>query len=433
MSDRYERYGGVSNPKIKAYSVSTGFTRNTNYASTASYESMPENMRWFRQDELVRRCIVINAAFASMAAGFQTQLELFKKSGNAAADEAALKDFEYVKEFVDAVNAKVNLDEVLFVAQIKRSIFGRAGFDIVSEPNGAPIWLLSLESLKLEPKINEVSWVLEGFKYNGEDLYEADEVLYFTNLQLENDYLGLSDVEPIVPVCRARHYLLKDDFPQITQKLWAPYTILCADTSSMTEQAEDAFLIDLAKKARAGESLAINKSVAAQVVGMDINLTGLVAVMDKLEETILRAFGTPRFLVNKTPENRATAFVEFEAFISGPISNIQKYFSRILEKSWYPQLVKLALKTKSYEGEVPVRIKQVWKSIRTADVNEMATSVAALYGNGLGILSEHEDIAFEMMGWPKEKLQQVTTEPNNSQNQNKKSLPGQETISKNGN
>jgi hypothetical protein len=84
-------------------------------------------------------------------------------------------------------------------------------------------------------------------------------------------------------------------------------------------------------------------------------------------------------------------------------------------KPWYPALVELALKTQSFQGEVPVKVKQVWKPIRTADVNEMATSVVALYGNGLGILAEHEDLAFDMMGWPKEKLQ-VTPRPDNSTN-----------------
>jgi hypothetical protein len=83
-----------------------------------------------------------------------------------------------------------------------------------------------------------------------------------------------------------------------------------------------------------GKNTVYNKAVTSTVVALNINLIGLVQLMDKLEETIIREFGTPRFLINKTPENRATAYVEFEVFISGPTANAQRYFKRELERQW---------------------------------------------------------------------------------------------------
>jgi hypothetical protein len=68
VSDPYTRFGGVGVPKIRAYVLSSAQTRSTNYESQTNYEALPENYRWFRQDELVRRCVVINAAYASMSA-----------------------------------------------------------------------------------------------------------------------------------------------------------------------------------------------------------------------------------------------------------------------------------------------------------------------------------------------------------------------------
>jgi hypothetical protein len=149
---------------------------------------MPENYRWYRQDELVRRCIVINAAYAAMASGFSTKLEPVEKAEmSEEAQKVFLEKYRYVKAFVDATNAKVNLDQILFVAQVKRSIYGRSGFEIISDAKGTPDWLLSLESLKLEPHVKEETWELLGFKYDSTPTYEPEEVLYFTNLQLEND------------------------------------------------------------------------------------------------------------------------------------------------------------------------------------------------------------------------------------------------------
>jgi hypothetical protein len=156
---------------------------------------------------------------------------------------------DYSELTTKRVNRKVNLDHALFVAQVKRSIYGKCVFEIILEyANGAPSWLLSLQSTsdpgtKLEPELSE-NWELTGFKYSGEHKYDPQEVLYFVNLELENDHLGLSDIEPIASTCKAR----------------------------------------------------------------------------------IREFGTPRFLINKTPENRATAYVEFEAFISGPTANTPAIF-----------------------------------------------------------------------------------------------------------
>ena len=373
-----------------------------------NYECMDRNYRWFRQDELVRRCIVINAAYATMAAGFETELEPTKDMSEEQ-KQAFIKQYQYVKDYVDAANRKVNLDHALFVAQVKRSIYGKCGFEIILEsPNGAPSWLLSLQSTtdpgtKLEPELSE-NWELTGFKYNGEHKYATEEVLYFVNLELENDHLGLSDIEPIASTCRARNYLLEKDFPEITERLWAPYVHMQADTSGMSDQDETAFLQGLVNSATSGKSTAYNKSVTSTVVALNINLTGLVQLMDKLEETIIRAFGTPRFLINKTPENRATAYVEFEAFISGPIANTQRYFKRELERQWYQRLVKLALAKNGVTEEAPIRIRHVWKPIRTSDIYEMAQAVANLYQNGNGILAQYPELAFDMMGWDKKVL-----------------------------
>ncbi len=58
--------GAASPPKAKRYSETSTPT------TSRYYEGMNESYRWFRQDELVRRCILTGAFFATMTAGFET-------------------------------------------------------------------------------------------------------------------------------------------------------------------------------------------------------------------------------------------------------------------------------------------------------------------------------------------------------------------------
>jgi len=63
----------------------------------------------------------------------------------------------------------------------------------------------------------------------------------------------------------------------------------------------------------------------------------------------------------------------------------------------------------------------------------MANAVAALYNNGLGILGEEPEIAYDMMGWPKTKLlerqENMPTAPQDQPKpQPKQGLPGEKTV-----
>ena len=398
-------HGGVRTPKLKRISESGTPT------STEDYESMDQNYRWFRQDELVRRCIVIDAIFSTRAAGFETELEAVGDFATPEEKEAEVKKFAYVKEFIDALNKKVNMDQILFVSQVKRAIYGSAGWEMILETEeGPPLWLLSLQSTKLSPVLDE-NWKITSFKYEGRsDAYDPEEILYFTNLQLENDQIGLSSIEPIRDKCQARNDLFVN-FGEIAKTIWAPFVILQADTSAMSNTEEDAFLEELITAAKSGKSLAFNTSVEATVVKIDINFTGLVELVDKLEEAIRREFGTPRFLLGRPIENRATAFAELEAFIEGPITDIQNYFKRELEAQWYDRWTRYILNKEGgvkigEDEELPILVKHKWNVIRTVDVYEMAKAVAVLHATGLGILADYEDLAFEMMGWPQERYKE---------------------------
>ena len=143
---------GASAPKAKLYGETSTLTSST------YYRGMNEDYRWFRQDELVRKCIVTNALFATTA-GYETITEAENPD-----------TYSRVEEKIDELNKKVNMDLALFVAQVKRSVYGNAGFEIVHEDY--PRRLLSLQSTLLRPDIDE-DWTHTGYTYKGKKGFYA--------------------------------------------------------------------------------------------------------------------------------------------------------------------------------------------------------------------------------------------------------------------
>ncbi|MHA1974904.1 MAG: hypothetical protein ACTSW1_18050, partial [Candidatus Hodarchaeales archaeon] len=109
---------GAQAPKAKRYGDTSTPTSST------YYRGMNEDYRWFRQDELVRSCITANAFFSTLQ-GFETTTEDEKSSE--------------LKDEIDSLNKRLNLDQVLYVAQVKRSIYGKAGFEVVSGSDELPV------------------------------------------------------------------------------------------------------------------------------------------------------------------------------------------------------------------------------------------------------------------------------------------------------
>jgi len=388
------RISGVQVPKAKRHGETSTPTSST------YYKGMDPDYRWFRQDELVRKCVVTNAYYSTMG-GFETRLE-------SSSSKVDVEEYSHVKDRIDGLNKAVNMDQTLFVAQVKRSVHGKTGFEIIVDGDGYPSGLLSLQSSTLKPDIDE-NWELTGFTYKGKKgFYEPDEVLYFTNLQLEADMLGLSEVEPLRGVCQARHEILRENFPEIARNLWAPYVILKADTAGLPADEAEKAIEALAEVARAGKSIAVNESVEATVVNITPDIKGLNDLLGKLEQAITANFGVPRFLLGKPIENRATAYAELEAYVDGVVNSIQRYLRREIERQWYDRWTKKILEAEGASPDTPpVMLKHVWNTVRVTDVYEMAKAAAELWGgHGMGVIGGHPEKAWELMGWDPSELEE---------------------------
>jgi len=391
---RRRLFGGVRAPK--ASTVSYGSTRTT----SDNYGSMFYGYRWFRQSELVRKCTVSNAYFSMMSSGFETELQGLNPDDD-------LSKYDDLKKQIDDVNKRVNLDLTLFKAQVKRSIYGKTGFEIMlDDTDELPVRLYPLDSEKLEPKLENL-WKHTGFKYKGrDDFYKPEEVLYFVNLGLEADMQGLSDVEPIQDVCNSRHELLGENFKEIVRTIWAPYVILQVDTSGLSKEDATTALANILPALKSGKSIVVTETVDAKIINLTPDMRGLTLLLEQLKQAVIANYGTPRFLLGEPIENRATAYAEFEAYVQGPIMHIQRYFKREIERNWYDPMTRKVLGLAD-EVPLPVKVKHNWNVIRITDVFEMAKAVAALYSRGEGIIGDLPELGFGMMNWTRKEIEEL--------------------------
>jgi hypothetical protein len=210
--------------------------------------------------------------------------------------------------------------------------------------------------------------------------------------------IGLSDLEPLRSICTARHELLRENFAEITRSLWAPYVVLKADTSGLPVEEAEKVVEELAEVARAGKSIAVNEAVEASVVHITPDISGLNTLLEKLEQAIIACLGTPRLLLGRPVENRATAYAELEAYVDGIVGGVQRYLRRELEQQWYGRIADAA----GFDEQV----KHVWNPVRAYDLYELAKAVSALWGtHGQGAIGESPEKVWGLMGWDLEELE----------------------------
>ncbi|MGQ9543693.1 MAG: phage portal protein [Candidatus Bathyarchaeia archaeon] len=349
------------------------------------YRGVNKYYREYRRNFLVRKAID-SLAFWSVKEGFETVLE------PAIDPDEDIEQYSWVKDQVDRINHIVNLDNILRVAIVKMKIYGRAAFEIEFELAGKPwtsqpVRLIPLDSTQIRPDIDE-GWNLTGYTYEGmKGFYTPEEILYFVNSDLEGDLVGLSDVEPVLKEAELDDKIIREDLAEAATTLWAGiavHTLLTEKLPEGTKQEEIQKIIDdHIAELKPGKHIATTDQWQIQTVDIKPDLDKLINISDKVERRIVGNFQVPRFMLNIEKElNRATAYAELEAFIDGPITDIQRILKRTLEAQWYPRIIKQTLKINS--GDPPIQVKHKWREIRTADWFELVKTVNQAYSEGRG-------------------------------------------------
>jgi len=367
---------------------------------TTAYASMHKYYRAYRRDSLVRGCIN-TLAFFSTNKGFETVLEPPVEMDEEKAN-AYTEGYKQVKDEIDKANKHVNLDKILFSAVVKSKVFGKCGFEIYpADATQKRFNLLPLDSTRLDPILSD-KWALESFSYESNpDFYSPDQVLYFADLQLEADLQGLSSVEPILGASEARQKILHEDLPEAAETLWAGVGSVQVDTTGMNStDAEDA-VASIQTEWAPGKWVFHNQKVTVTVADMKPDLDKLRNTIRDYDREIIGNFQVPRFLLAREEQvNRATAYAELEAFVSGPVAAIQHDLKRMIESQWYDMLARKSLGL-GPKAELPILVKHNWRKISTADYVELFSAVSQAYAQGMGWINQEK--AYEIAGFdPKE-------------------------------
>ena len=387
----------------KAASPRSRYIQGESQTTSESYSGMEKHYREYRRDSLVRGCINLLAYYAT-SKGFETAIELIDTTGLSEEQVAkTLEKYNSVKDRVDQLNKAVNLDQILFVTIVKMKVYGKTGFEIQPKFNDAwPEKLIPLFSdMRLRPDVDQ-DWTLTGFTYKGsKGFFKPFDILYFTNLGLEADYEGLSDVEPILDVLATRRAIVGEDLKESSKTLWAPLSIHSVDTTGLSDTEAQKAIDDHVAQIKPGKSIVTNQKIKVEVVDLKPDISALIDALEYCDYEIIGNFRIPRFLLGREKQvNRATAEMEFKAFIDGPIADIQRYLGRQIESQWYDSIIRRELGL----ADLPVRVKHVWNPITGEDFYQLAQAVAQLWGQGKGPIAGYGKKVWELMGWDPSEL-----------------------------
>jgi len=362
--------------------------------SDSMWRGLDDYYREYCRNFLVRGSIDARAFWATKE-GFETVVEDVIPGTVSEEKKAQLK------AYVDKINGDVNLDNRLRLALVKAPIWGKAGFEIEFQkkdapwlPGNPPVRLNSLKSTLLVPKVDPEAWALTSFEYNGKpDFYKPEEVLFFVRNEIDDDWQGRSDIEPVLVESILDDRIIREDLMEAATTLWAGIAVhqlnleKAAKAGITTDEAIDKIMEDYRQQLRPGKHVITDDLWDIQVHDLKPDLGQLLDVSERAERRILGSFKVPSFLLNIEKDlNRATAEKKLEGFVDGPVVDDERWLKRIVEAQWYDRLARQFLQLKP-EELLPARVVHRWRQIRTEDWLNLIDAAVKGYGEGRGPLS----------------------------------------------
>jgi len=380
-------YGGFS-PAFSVMSYEEIIERG--YLSTAKY------WNYYKSTGVLRKCVNMIANFTTRA-GFETTIKCLDEDDNPDKPE-----YMEVKRKIDEINRRVNLDDVLRRTQIKRFLYGNAGWEIVisGKPDIIVQSLNPLTSSYIYPQVNDAG-IFTGIKYHTarDDFIPSNRLLYFSYDALNNSassLVGVSAVRAIERNIKIKKNLERD-LLYASRSLWAPIVIYEADTRGLSATEKSALFASLKTDLKPGAIVIANRAVVPHVTQFSPDLNNLIRAIDKQDEEIIGAFGIPKALLSREKTiARATLEFSLRAFYESTIAGEQKFLQREIERQLYDPIVK----TLGYADKI--RIRHEWRPILDPESKLIAALVNAF---DKGVINAEE--FFRRLGW---ELDRVTEE-----------------------
>jgi hypothetical protein len=360
--------------------------------STGSAGGIYKYWDYYKSTSVLRKCINLIASLSTRA-GFETTIRCLDDK-----DDPKKPEYIEVKKKIDTLNHRVNMDNVLYVTQVKRHLYGNSGWQIVQGSNTEQIMeVRPLNSGYIYPRLDE-NGVFKGLEYSPATtgFIPKEFVLYFNLDDLEHtepDMLGVSSIRSIEREIKIKKNLQRD-LLYAARSLWAPIVIYNADTRGLTPPEREALFEDLKKDLKPGGVVVTNRAVNATVVQYHPDLNNLIRAIQMQDEDIIGNYGIPKALLSREKTiARATLEFSIKAFFESTICQEQIYLKRQLEKQWYDPLVE------SLGFADKIMIKHEWKPILDP-ASELITALVRAYESG--VIGGEE--FFRRLGWDLDKI-----------------------------
>ena len=362
------------------------------FGSTATYYN------YYKATGTLRKCINLTASLTTRA-GFETTISCVDKK-----DDPTKPEYLEVKRKIDELNRRVNMDNTLYITQIKRYLYGKAAWEITLDTRAKQIMRLDpLKSAYAVPIVSE-NGTFEGVEYypSEQKIIPKNRLLYFTLDALENDKDSLNGLAIVTSIERNIKIKknLERDLLYAARSLWAPIVIYEADTRGLTPTEKEALFTDLQSDLKPGAVVITNRAVKPIVVQYNPDLNNLIRAIEKQDEEIIGTFGIPKALLSREKTiARATLEFSLRAFYESTIAGDQAYLKRQIESQWYDPLVKLL----GYSDKINIRHE--WRPILDPQSDLLTALVRAFEA---GVVNAEE--FYRRLGWELDRAEPVKEE-----------------------
>jgi len=360
---------------------------------------------YYKSTGVLRKCINMVANFTTRA-GFETTVRCLNEK-----DDPEKEEYQNVKRQIDELNRVVNMDEVLKITQLKRQIYGNAGWQIDGTKLLKTRRLIPLHSAYIYPQLDtKGDFTHIKYAYVKGNVIKTDRLLYFVNDQIENSVSALNGVSAIRSIERNIKIKknLERDLLYAARSLWAPIVIYSADMRGLTPSEQSTLKTDLKEDLRPGAIVVTNRQVESNVVQYNPDLNNLIRAMEKQDEEIIGNFGIPKALLSREKTMaRATLEFSIRAFYESTIAAEQMYLKRQLERQWYDPIVEEL----GYADKI--RIRHEWKPILDPQSDLIIALVRAYDAGVIG-----GDEFFRRLGWELDRVPESAGNPDKEEENN---------------
>ena len=320
-------------------------------------------------------------------------------------EEITLKIEQLTKDNVKIIKKAYNRDEkVKFEEQLKTmwwqlQLSGRGliikFFDKDNQVDVKKLMAINSRRLGIVVFDENNNMEFEGVIVDGQGLMKESMIYatyYDRQISPHTELYGYPPLETVQHIADELNTAVEDDYKEIIKSAWLASILFVFNTGGLTSSQARTKINKLISSIKGGKYIGINEDVIkTEQLKLDPDYTGLIALVNDLEQKIYKVLQVPQFLVqSEAIANRATAIQSAQLFINGPITNDQTLLSDISQEQWYDEFLKTELRDVNnpnslfaITNDLPFHLRRIWNQPKVADFMDLADAITKLITAGV--------------------------------------------------